>query len=83
MQNPLFWEVSGIYFQIKYMRSRLNHEYSLSMHVVLFVGKGGGGYRGGGGGGWCLVMCVRSFPHSRNFPGRDTDLSAQKKTIEK
>ena len=24
-------------------------------------------------------MCVRSFPHSRNFPGRDTDLSAQKK----
>lgn len=31
MQNPLFWEVNGIYFQIKYMCSRLNHEYSLSM----------------------------------------------------
>lgn len=30
-KNPLFWEVNGIYFQIKYMCSRLNHEYSLSM----------------------------------------------------
>lgn len=56
----------------------------LPFHVVLFSsGKVAAGTGGGGEGGWCLVMCVRSFPHSRNFPGRDTDLSAQKKTIEK
>lgn len=66
------------------MCSRLNHEYSLSMLCSssgkVAAGTGGGGE---GEGGWCLVMCVRSFPHWRNFPGRDTDLSAQKKTIEK
>lgn len=65
------------------MCSRLNHEYSLSMLCSSSGKVAAGTGREEGGGGWFLVMCVRSFPHLRNFPGRDTDLSAQKKTIEK